>query len=210
MKHFLAISPNHVPYMKDVYNMVRKVYPRPAGDPMNDLDVNVAIWGIPMNATLKAAIHLGNDHDVNLRNVQNSFWTTTGQLLGDIEKLISGQNRDLSTSLLHSRAHQYATAKVHVFSDLVLCLGGMGDDPNQSWKNKIKWYSETNFFTELNRIDGKPMEFEWKILPGFKTAAVLKEIQNKMGELQCDPADFKDRIIFMSVFNDIDWEARGQ
>ena len=53
------------------------------------------------------------------------------------------------------------------------------------------------------------MEFEWKILPGFKTAAILKEIQNKMGELQCDPADCKDRIIFMSMFNDIEWEARG-
>ena len=51
------------------------------------------------------------------------------------------------------------------------------------------------------------MEFEWKILPGFKTSAVLKDIQNNMGELQCDPADFKDRIIFMSMFNDIEWEA---
>ena len=88
--------------------------------------------------------------------------------------------------MLHSRAHQYATAKVYVFSDTVLCLGRMGDDPNQSWKNKIKWYSGTNFFSELNRIDEKPMEFEWKILPGFKTAAILKEIQKKMGELQCD------------------------
>ena len=53
------------------------------------------------------------------------------------------------------------------------------------------------------------MEFEWKILPGFKTPAFLKEIQNKTGELQCDPADFKDRIIFMSMFNDSEWEARG-
>ena len=68
----------------------------------------------------------------------------------------------------------------------------MGDDPNQSWKNKINWHSETNFFGELNRIDGKPVELEWKILPGFKTAAILKEIQNKVGELQCDRAVFKD------------------
>ena len=69
-------------------------------------------------------------------------------------------------------------------------------------------FSETNFFSELNQIDGKPMKFEWKILPGIKTAAVLKEIQNKMGELQCDPAVFKDRIIFMSMLNDIEWDAR--
>ena len=46
------------------------------------------------------------------------------------------------------------------------------------------------------------MEFEWKIFPGFTTVKM-------MGELQCDPADFKDRIIFMLTFNDIEWEARG-
>ena len=65
------------------------------------------------------------------------------------------------------------------------------------------WYSETNSFSELNRIDGKPMEFEWKIFPGFTTGGILNEIQKMMGELQCNPADFKDRIIFMSTFNNI-------
>ena len=85
----------------------------------------------------------------------------------------------------------------------------MGDDPIRSWKDKIRCYSENNSIKELNRIDGKPMEFEWKILPGFKTAAILEEIQTWMGELQCDPADFKGRIIFMSMFNDIIWDAKG-
>ena len=83
-KHFLAISPDHVPYMNDVYNMVRKVYARPADDPMKDLNVNMAIWRIFMNATLRAAIHLGNDHDVNVRTVQNSSGRTAGQLFGDV------------------------------------------------------------------------------------------------------------------------------
>ena len=86
--------------------------------------------GIFMNAILRAAIHLGNDHDVNLGNVQNYSRRTTVQLFKDIEKLFSGQTetvgislinfqdlRWISTSLLHSRAHQYATAKVYVSSD---------------------------------------------------------------------------------------------
>ena len=30
-----------------------------------------------------------------------------------------------------------------------------------------------------------------------------------MGELQCDPADFKGRIIFMYMFNDLVWDAKG-
>ena len=111
--------------------------------------------------------------------------------------------------MFHSRAHQYATDKVYVFSDSVLCLGKMGNDPDESWKKQIQWYSESNYFRKLNRIDGQPFAFRWKILTGFTTAAITKEIQKKIGELQCDPADFKDRIIFTSMFNDIVWDARG-
>ena len=136
LEHFFAISPQTISYTEAVYDMVRKIYGRPSDDLMEDLDVNVAIWRVLMNATLKAAIHLGNDHDVNLRHVKNSFRRSTGPLFRETEKLISGQTettgksvidskdlRWISTSLLHSRAYQYANAKVYVFSDSVLCLG---------------------------------------------------------------------------------------
>ena len=53
------------------------------------------------------------------------------------------------------------------------------------------------------------MEFEWKIFPGHTAACILKEIQKTMDELQCEPADFPGRIIIMSMFNDIKWEAKG-
>ena len=111
--------------------------------------MNVAIWRVFMNATLKAAVHLGNDHDVNLKHVKNSSWSSAGQLFGETEKLISGQTgttgisaidfQDLtwmSTSLLHSRAYQYPTAKANVFSYSVLCLGKMGDNHIEYWKSK--------------------------------------------------------------------------
>ena len=83
-----------------------------------------------MNTTLKAAVHLGNDGDVNLRHVKNSFWSSGGQLFGETEKLISDPTEttgiSLSTSLLHSRPYQYANAKAYVLSDSVLCLGKNG------------------------------------------------------------------------------------
>ena len=53
------------------------------------------------------------------------------------------------------------------------------------------------------------MKFEWKIFPGFTTAGILNEIQKLMTESQCDPADFKGRIIFTSMFNDIVWDAKA-
>ena len=42
------------------------------------------------------------------------------------------------------------------------------------------------------------------MFPGFTT-----EIQKIMTELQREPEQFKDRIIFMSMYNDIVWEERG-
>ena len=52
------------------------------------------------------------------------------------------------------------------------------------------------------------MEFEW-IFPGFTTLGILGEIQKYMTELQCEPEQFKGRIIFMSMYNDIVWGERG-
>ena len=53
------------------------------------------------------------------------------------------------------------------------------------------------------------MEFEWKNFPGFTTLGILDEIQKMMTELQCEPEQFKARIFFMSMYNDIVWGERG-
>ena len=85
----------------------------------------------------------------------------------------------------------------------------MGDDPLATWKSKIKRSSENNHFKDMNRIDGMPTEFEWQIFPGITALALLQKIQKLMTELQCEPEHFKGRIIFMSMFNDIVWDAKG-
>ena len=45
----------------------------------------------------------------------------------------------------------------------------MRDGPIATWKSKIEWYSKNNHFKDMNRIDGMPTEFEWKIFPGITT-----------------------------------------
>ena len=128
---------------------------------------------------------------------------TTGISLTDSKDL-----RWISTSLLHSRAYQCSTTKVYAFSDSVLCLGKMGDNPVESWQKQIQCYLDNSYFSELNRIDGQSMEFKWKIFPGFTTVAILIEIQQMMGKLQCEPENLTGKIIFMSMFNDIVWDAK--
>ena len=39
--------------------------------------------------------------------------------------------------------------------------------------------------------------------------AILNEIQQMMEKLQCEPENFTSRIMFMSLFNDIVWDAEG-
>ena len=41
------------------------------------------------------------------------------------------------TTLLTHRSVQFATAKTYVFSDSVLCLGGISDEPVKAWERKI-------------------------------------------------------------------------
>ena len=53
------------------------------------------------------------------------------------------------------------------------------------------------------------MEFEWTNFSGFTTLGILDETQNMMTELKCELEHFQGRIIFMSMFNDIDRVKRG-
>ena len=79
--------------------------------------------------------------------------------------------------------------------DSVLCLGRMGDNPIESWKNQIQWYPENNYFSELNRIDGKPMEFEWNIFLRNTTVGILKErtSQARSSSCQCSMTSYERR-----------------
>ena len=44
--HYLQRSPNTSHYMEGVFSMVRKICRRQLGDPVKDLNVNLAIWGM--------------------------------------------------------------------------------------------------------------------------------------------------------------------
>ena len=204
--------------------MARKFYGKQPGDPMEDLNVNLAIWGMFKKTTLRAAEHLGKDYDTNLHTAKNHLWEFLGQFFCEIKRLISEQSEILgpktpeivglkiiefeettwrSTSLLRERAYQFTTGKVYIFSDSVLCAGEMRGDPNAAWKNKITWYSHNNHFKELNRIGGMQTEFEWKIFLGLTKLGIFEEIQKLMKSIQCEPEHFNCRIIFMSMFHDI-------
>ena len=64
--HNLHVSPATVHHTEAVFLIVRNIYGREHDDLMDDLDVNLTIWGIFLKTTLRAAVHLGQDYDANL------------------------------------------------------------------------------------------------------------------------------------------------
>ena len=79
----------------------------------------------------------------------------------------------------------------------------------KSWTEKILWFTHSTPHRELDRIDGEPVVLERKIFPGHTTVKLLSELQNMMEkELSVLPKDAKDRIIFMRMYNDIDWSQK--
>ena len=79
--------------------------------------------------------------------------------------------RERETALLTDRAVQFASVKTFVFYDSLLFLGGISTEPVRAWESKILGFLETRYLKDLDRIDGKPMEFEWKMFPRIRYIA---------------------------------------
>ena len=98
----------------------------------------------------------------------------------EFKNLTTIDNKEITlsaTSFLCDKLFEITITKTCVFADSALCLGCMSDQPVESWKSKIKRYLENRYLKDLNRIDGEPMEFEWKIFPGFTALGLLEKIQ---------------------------------
>ena len=63
----------------------------PKNDPMHDLDVNMVFWSMFLNASLRAAVHLGQGHDANTLSVKKtSFleqWVTENNHFKDVNRV---------------------------------------------------------------------------------------------------------------------------
>ena len=105
---------------------------------------------------------------------------------------------------------KWTKPKVRVYSDSVLCLGKMYDDRDAitRWEGQVEEFQMSASYKELLGIDGETIEFEWNILPGFSSLQRLQKIQNDVRARNIEPEKFTDRIIFMSMFNDIDWTRK--
>ena len=80
--------------------------------------------------------------------------------------------------MLNDKAVELSTAKVYVFSDSMLCLGGkIAGYPRsvESWKDEVDWFAQSPDYRELDGVDGKLVVFKWTVFPGQTTLQLLQD-----------------------------------
>ena len=108
-------------------------------------------------------------------------------------------------SLIDERIINLQRTKVYVFSDSVLCLGKIHQNPesDEAWKKRIEGIKTDKSNREYDGINGESTEFEWNIFPGFTTLQLCDKISDLLSSVGQSPDNFTGRILFMSMFNDI-------
>ena len=124
-----------------------------------------------MSSTLQASVFMVKNYSDNWHSIKNSKDLTKKQMFDISEKLITEQsdeiygvktiNREKSSwkylsSIGDEQVISLQRTKVYVFSDSVLCLGKIHENPRSdtAWKERLAWFKSSPDYRNLDRIDG--------------------------------------------------------
>ena len=183
------------------------------------------IWRMFMAVTMESATFMWKNFQDNQNSIVSTADLTLKQMFDISAKLVAEQDEvsGLKTIGWENHSWKYLSligderiinlqgAKVYVFSDSVLCLGKIHQHPNakEAWKNRIEWITTSQSYRDYDGISGEPTEFEWNIFPGFDTLQLYGKVKDLLSRLGETAEKFTGRILFMSMFNDISCDGKG-
>ena len=183
------------------------------------------IWGMFMAATLNAATFMGKNFSTIQSFVKNYEDLTLKQMFDVTAQLVNNQEEIHGLDKIQWKKDSWKrlsligdetvinlqSTKVYVFSDSVLCLGRILQHPdsNEAWKNRIAGVMSEKSYRDYDGINGEPTEFEGNIFPGFTTLQLCGKVNDLLSDLGETPETFTGRILFMSMFNDISCDRKG-
>ena len=132
-----------------------------------------------MTVTMESAVSMGKNYQNNCHSIVNTTDLTLKQMFDISTKLVSEQDEisGMETISWENHSWRYLSlfgderiinlqrTKVYVFSDCVLCLGKIFEnrESNEAWEQRLGWIKSSQNYTNFDRIDGEPMEFEWNM-----------------------------------------------
>ena len=163
----LSLKPRS--FLNRVNDRLRKILDHSSKYAMQDIDKRSLIWGMFVSSTLDASVFVGKKYSEIFNSIKHTGKNLTLKQMFDIPeksqinwedsswRQLSLVNDEDVISLLH--------AKVYVFSDSVLCLGKVNQNPTSNivWEEKLSWFKDSPQYRILDTIDGEPMEFERNI-----------------------------------------------
>ena len=138
------------------------------------------ICGMFMSVTMESGVFMGKNYLNNCHSISNTKDLTLKQMFDKTTRLVSEQSDEISgleTIGWENHSWKYLSlideeqvvnlqrTKVYVFSDSVLCLGKIHENPqsNDAWEDRLEWFKTSQEYRTMDRIDGEPMEFECNI-----------------------------------------------
>ena len=172
---------------------------------MQAYKTNVLIWWMFMSSSMKAAIHLGPNYLANSEIYKNTKFEEIESSSNIVQKLVMAYS-----SPSWARA-VFSHDQVGKGKSMCLCWfrSMCWADEGQSRSNRKMERSSgrTQVVFVLPRSSGHRWRSNWirvEIFPGFTSWQILQEIQRDLARKNIQPKEFKDRIVFLSMFNDID------
>ena len=178
-----------------------------------------------MVAMMNAATFMGKNFSTIQNSIMNSRDLTLKKVFDISEKLVSEQEENNNVNKIYWKNHSWKhlsligdetvinlqRAKVYVFSDSVLCLGRILQHPdsNEALKNRTAGVKAEKSYRDYDAINGESTEFEWNIFPGFTTLQLCGKGNDLLSDLGETPKTFTRRILFMSMFNDLSCDGKG-
>ena len=178
-----------------------------------------------MAVTMNAATFMGKNFQDNQNSIMKPTDLTLKKMFDVSSKLVGEQDEIFNVDKIHWEKHSWKhlslngderiinlqLPKVYVFSDSLLCLGKIFENPesNEAWEQRLGWIKSSQNYRNFESIDGEPMEFEWNIFPGFTTLQLCGKVTDLLSRLRETPENFTGRILFTSMFNDISCDKKG-
>ena len=144
-----------------------------------------------MTVTIESAVFMGKNYLNNCQSIANTTDLTLKQMFDISTRLVSEQDEisGLETIGWENHSWKYLSligdervinlqrTKVYVFSDSVLCLGKIHENPqsNDAWEDRLGWFKTSPEHRNFDRIDGEPIEFEWNISQGSIRCSSVKK-----------------------------------